>query len=371
MSLPEEKNVSSTPKFELTVRTPIIHWIAPNQKGNFITCLAIDDENGFCIAGQCSGTINCWKIPTIIQNNTSNNNNSNNNNASNASNTNNSNQNNSRNKRKKRPKESKLESPMYTSVQLSKSIKTVDSENGSDNESIHTGNNSLNPSPKASNVSNISNVSNATSITSQQKYKVPSSPASKIAIGHESFSHAPSITVTQTQTGTHSVTGFNSVNSVNSVNSINSSITQSPSLHARSNKKRNILRLIKSKYNTFECLNLKEHDNDCVRHVWCNGFIIVALIGFRKIVTFPFKDFETKKFVYNKDKCHEKYISATLSNFFHGDPTSSRDCTSYFSLLTNDDDCIKIFKTPNVHKHISIKLANCSMVCNLDLEFCV
>eukprot|EP01084_Bolivina_argentea_P206393 352408_1 len=40
-----------------------IECIAPNQKGNFIISLCIDELNGWILAGQCSGTLNAWKIP--------------------------------------------------------------------------------------------------------------------------------------------------------------------------------------------------------------------------------------------------------------------------------------------------------------------
>ena len=50
--------------FQCTLSSPWTEWIAPNQKGNFMTALCIDELNGWLLCGQTSGTLNAWKIPT-------------------------------------------------------------------------------------------------------------------------------------------------------------------------------------------------------------------------------------------------------------------------------------------------------------------
>eukprot|EP01083_Nonionella_stella_P132524 402944_1 len=55
-------------EFKCTLSSPYIECIAPNQKGNFITSICIDELNGWLLSGQCSGTLNAWKIPTLSNN---------------------------------------------------------------------------------------------------------------------------------------------------------------------------------------------------------------------------------------------------------------------------------------------------------------
>ena len=54
--------------FQCTLSSPWTEWIAPNQKGNFMTALCIDELNGWLLCGQTSGTLNAWKIPTAPSN---------------------------------------------------------------------------------------------------------------------------------------------------------------------------------------------------------------------------------------------------------------------------------------------------------------